>query len=405
MGPKWGLRGIRFLLAACGNPEKQFPSVLVGGTNGKGSTSAVLERILRSAGYRTGLYTSPHLVRFEERIRVGGRVISGPKLQALCARLLPLSEKQRSSFFECATAIALRHFADEGVEIAVLEVGMGGRLDSTNVVDPRLSVITGIGLDHMEFLGETLERIAFEKAGISRRGRLTVLGGGGRSRSLLETACLRRGARVLHAREAAPLKATTLRPGEMEVEDRRGGRVVTPLVGRHQVANFECALAAAEALSLQGFRISRPDIARGLGEVRWPGRFEWLPEEGVLLDVAHNPQAAAAFAKTWDEVFGRPGVGVIGMLADKDVKGVVRRLGGCARVWIATSPRAARALSPEGMGKALGARPHLLEPDVPRAIRRALAVRRRREPVFVIGSLYTVGEAIPALGCHVSATL
>ncbi|HVP39337.1 MAG TPA: Mur ligase family protein [Candidatus Saccharimonadales bacterium] len=404
-GPHWGLAGIRRLLEWCGHPERRYPAVLVGGTNGKGSTAAALERILREAGYRTGLYTSPHLVDFGERVRVDGRAIPAARLAALLRRFAPRGERGGHSFFEVATALALRHFADAQVDIAVLEVGLGGRLDSTNAVLPEVSVLTGVSLEHTEYLGNTLAGIAREKAGIVRRGRPAVVGGRGRARELLAAAAAARGARVVIAQRAARLRLLSQDPAGMELELPSGARLRTALVGRHQISNLECAAAAALALRGRGFALDSLHVARGLAAVRWPGRFEWLARRGVVLDVAHNPEAAVAFARTWREVFGRPAVGVLGMLKDKDAAGVARRLRCCARLLVATAPATERALPAAALARALGRARHRVEPDVAAALRHALAARRPGEPVFVTGSLYTVGEAIPLLRHHVPAAL
>lgn len=217
---------------------------------------------------------------------------------------------------------------------------------------------------------------------------------------LVEAACRARGARVVRAQRAAGLVRVSLTPGHMSLREDSGAHYRTALVGDHQVSNLECAVAAARELRGRGFEISEPAIRCGLREVRWPARFEWLARRGVLLDVAHNPEAARCFARTYGATFRRPGVGVVGMLADKDAPGVARQLRACARLWVATAPEAERALSPEGMARALGRAPHVVVPGVARALKRALQERRRGEPVIVIGSLYTVGEAMARLGAH-----
>ncbi|MBI5837138.1 MAG: bifunctional folylpolyglutamate synthase/dihydrofolate synthase [Candidatus Eisenbacteria bacterium] len=404
-GYLWGLRGIRALLTWCGRPERRYATVLVGGTNGKGSTAAALDRILREAGFRTGLYTSPHLVDFRERVRVDGRCMPAERLGALLRRFVPRGEHHGHSFFEVATAMALRHFADARVEIAVLEVGLGGRLDSTNAVSPEVSVLTGASLEHTEYLGDTLEEIAWEKAAIARRARPVVTGGRARARDLLEAAAAARGARVVRARRAARLSVRSMGLEGMELELPSGARLSTPLIGRHQVSNLECAAAAALQLRARGFAVDPLHVARGLAATRWPARFEWLARRRVLLDVAHNPEAAAAFARTWREVMPRRGVGVLGMLADKDARAVARALRPCARRLVVTAPDTVRAMPAERLSRAVGRVPHSVVPGVAAAVRAALQERRPGEPVFVTGSLYTVGEAMRALGHHVADRL
>ncbi len=400
-----GLSGTRSILARLGHPERSFASVLVGGTNGKGSTAAVLERVLREAGYRTGLYTSPHLVHFRERIRVEGRAIRAPHLDGLLRAVVPYALRNRHSFFEAATAMAFEHFRNEGVEIAVLEVGLGGRLDCTNVADPLVSVITGISLEHTEWLGKTLEKIAYEKAGIAREGRPVVIGGSGRSRTLLEAQARRRGARVVRASRAAGLRRISQRTTGMRLETRTGAVLRCGLVGEHQVSNVECALAALRELEGMEVPIGAAAVRRGLAAARWPARFEWLPESGVVLDAAHNPEAARAFAATWREVIGRKGVGVVGVLSDKDAAGILRALRGCARLLVLTTPPGARSLTGEALRAFAGRVPCAVEPNVRAALKRAMAERARGERIFVTGSLYTLGAAIPALGHRVPDAL
>src|SRR5579859_7027259 len=292
---KFDLEYMRVLTEALGHPERRFPSVLVAGTNGKGSTSATLASILTAAGHRTGLYTSPHLVRVNERIAIDGEIISDPEFAEIHSRIESVSQSlvgagkldQHPSFFETLTAMAFELFASAGIDIAVLEVGIGGRLDATNVADPMLSVITDISLDHMEWLGNTLVEIAREKAGILRpRGTLVTLPQHPEVNDAIGEAGRQLGARVINASDYVP----PVTPASEAFAAESGGTprnryalevlgqqitVDSPLAGRHQLRNVALAIAAAVELNRGfGYKISPQDIATGIANTRWPGRFQ-----------------------------------------------------------------------------------------------------------------------------------
>src|SRR5205814_1171676 len=371
---KFDLGHMRVLLAALENPERRFPAVLIAGTNGKGSTAATLASILRASGFRTGLYTSPHLIRINERIQINGEQIADDKFALLhdlvertAERLVEEGELPwHPSFFEMLTAIAFEHFATSKVEIAVLEVGMGGRLDATNVVEPLLSVITDISLDHQKFLGNTVAEIAREKAGIIRpSGIVVTLPQMPEANDVIGHTILERDARAIsavpfvppvspaspqyfggpkeigigHRPRTSDLGTTdhteTAALGDPALSDRaeRGSRmgpaerssakavakllslyplqvlgkqilVETPLVGRHQLRNIALAVAAAEELHNQSFAITAESIERGIRETRWPGRFQILAgTPEIVLDVAHNPAGAWALRSTLSACF------------------------------------------------------------------------------------------------------
>ncbi|MGA9472678.1 MAG: bifunctional folylpolyglutamate synthase/dihydrofolate synthase, partial [Terriglobales bacterium] len=318
---KFDLAHMRVLLAALGNPERRFPSVLVAGTNGKGSTSATLAAILQASGLKTGLYTSPHLVRINERIRVDGLAISDNDFALLHDVVGRTAERLVSegdlpwhpSFFEMLTAMAFEYFARSRPNVVVLEVGMGGRLDATNVVEPRISVITDISLDHQQYLGETVREIAGEKAGIIRAGGVVVtLPQMPEANDVIGHAILDSGARAVNAvpfvppvspgsdsfwhTERKPLTAESAAqfaeaPAEIAEKGLRlryplevlGEEIVveSPLVGRHQLRNVALAIAAAVELREQGFeQITTRSVERGIQETRWPGRFQVMPAAG-----------------------------------------------------------------------------------------------------------------------------
>src|SRR5271155_5450200 len=307
---KFDLAHMRVLLAALNHPERRFPGVLVAGTNGKGSTAATLASILRVSGLRTGLYTSPLLVRINERIRINGSEISDDDFALLhdvvdrtAERLVEDGELPwHPSFFEMLTAIAFEYFAQNKVEIAVLEVGMGGRLDATNVIEPRVSVITDVSLDHQKFLGNTVTEIAREKVGIIRPGGIVVtLPQQPQANDVIGNTILELDARGVNAVPYVP----PVSPGSADYFVRGGvvlryplqvmGKqieVETPLVGRHQLRNVALAIATAEELSKQGFAITPESIEQGIKETHWPGRFQVVPARDkapeYVFDVAHN---------------------------------------------------------------------------------------------------------------------
>jgi dihydrofolate synthase/folylpolyglutamate synthase len=362
-GVRLDLAPMQAALARLGSPETRLPRVVhVGGTNGKGSTSAMIESGLRAAGLRTGLYTSPHLARFTERVRLDGAEVAREVLAARYAEVAPVGEGLDLTFFEQATLLAFLTFAGAGLDAVVLEVGLGGRLDATNVVDPAVAVVTGVALDHQDVLGPDLRSIAREKAGIAKPGRPLVLGAGGEPEALpaLEEEGRARGARIV----IAPADV----PGEVG------------LAGAHQRRNAACADAALELLGI-------PERARreGIAGARWPGRLERLAlgEIRVLLDAAHNPQGAAALAAALP---AEPFTAVVGVSADKDAAGLLAPVAGRAESVVATQAPSARALPAADLARLCpGA---TAEPDPMAAV--ALAAARGRL-VVVYGSIFLVG--------------
>jgi dihydrofolate synthase / folylpolyglutamate synthase len=402
LGIKLGLEWSRALLAALGEPQRRFPAVLVAGTNGKGSTAALTAAIADAAGYRTGLYTSPHLESVEERLRIGGRTIEPARFAALLADLVALAERETGSpptYFEAVTLAAFRWFAEERVDLAVVEVGLGGRLDATNLCDPVLSLITPIGFDHREYLGDTLASIAREKAGILRRGRPAL--------AWIEEPEAAEAVRTAAAEVGADLRFASeeVRIESIVSEGWTGQRVrlKTPLrrydlqlalLGAHQAKNLGLAVRAAETLSEAGFeRIDARAIADGAAACRWPGRLEplTLPDgRRVLLDAAHNTAGAAVLAEFLDQI-GRPVDLLFGVLADKDYREMLSLLSPRARRIVLTAPPNPRAKDPAELAPLLGEREGVLvEPEPARALDRALALGG--EVLVVCGSIYLVGE-------------
>jgi len=403
LGMRLTLEPFRRLLTKLGDPQRGLPAVLVAGTNGKGSTAALLAAIGCAAGYRTGLYTSPHLEVPRERIRIDGVAIATLELDRLLDAVVAAAEDELPTPFEALTAAALLAFAEDGVELAVLEVGLGGRLDATNVVEPLLSVITSIALDHQEQLGSTLAAIAAEKAGVMRAERPTIAWGEEpESTAALAEAARASGAWLDLAVEEAEVVAAqadglegqlvTLRTGAADYQLR------VALAGQHQLRNVALAVVAAERLANSGFdRIDEDAIARGVGGCRWPGRLEAaaLPDgPTVLLDGAHNPAGATALADHLSTL-ATPWELIFGTLADKDAASMAAALAPAARrVWLAPpdSPRALPLAALAALPSLAGATP---TSGVAEALARAIAVpTAERAPLLVVtGSLYLVGEA------------
>ncbi len=386
-GIKLGLDSIRTLLQALGEPQQRFPTVLVAGTNGKGSTSSLLASIAHHGGLRVGLYTSPHLESPRERVRIAGRTIPSAELSAVLREIIEVAERVLGApptYFEAFTAAACRVFAAHAVDLAVLEVGMGGRLDATNACEPVLSVITPIGLDHQQYLGETLTAIAGEKAGILRHAQPALAWvPASAAEAAVEDAAVRLGARLemvhkttrVRGRETFGLDGQTL-----DVETPVAAyRLRTSLLGEHQLANVALAVRAAEHLRALGFSgLDEPAIAGGVSAARWPGRLESvrLADGGeVLFDGAHNADGVAALAAFLDRL-GRPHDLLFGALADKDLEAMLPPLAARARRVTLTSVPSPRSESPSRLRSLLGDRQAVLETDPGKALDSALAGAR-----------------------------
>ena len=404
-GIRWGLERTYSMLADVGDPHRAYPVIHVGGTNGKGTTCAVAESVLRAAGLRTGLYTSPHLTSFRERIRIDGVPIAEDALLESAERLWPSIEREAPSFFEATTAIAFDAFARAGVDVAVIEVGLGGRLDSTNVVLPEVAVVTQIGVDHVEFLGSDPKGIALEKAGIAKPGVPFLTGEPDDALFAVLDG---------RAREVGALVERAIVPIDVLDADLRGTRFRAPtrwgviearlpLAGRHQVRN---ALLALRAIELSSFaeRVTRDDVVRGIDATRWPGRFqvERVRDATWIFDVAHNPPAMERLAAALDDFHPeRPLTVLLGVMGDKDWRAIIGALAPVADRLVLTKPAHApggRAWDPAeaaGWGADAGLDVELA-PDLESAARTIAA--DATGTVLVTGSFHTVGEALVALG-------
>ncbi len=416
-GIKFGLSNSRRLLELMGDPQRRFRSVHVAGTNGKGSTSALLAGMLGAAGYRVGLYTSPHLVSFTERIRIDALPVSEERVVDLAARVRARYEQESSArrgsltptFFEVTTAMAFTCFAEEGVDIAVIETGMGGRLDATNVIVPLVSVITNIDIEHAEFLGSTLGEIAGEKAGIIKPGVPVVTGA---VQPEAVTVIERAAASVSAPLFRMPQDFGPERPAgrRHQVFDYRGLRgplrgLSVSLVGRHQVGNASLALAAAECLDRSGVAIAEPAMRSGLAETVWEGRLERAAgRPDIFLDGAHNPASARALAAALRELKAdyRRLVLLIGILGDKDYRSMLRELLPLADAVIVTRPDYSRALDVRSLAgeiRAVHAQVESTE-TVREAVTRARSSAGPDDCIVITGSLYTVGDARAVLRPH-----
>jgi dihydrofolate synthase/folylpolyglutamate synthase len=405
---KFDLNAMRVLMQALGSPQNRFPSVLVAGTNGKGSTSATLESILRAGSYRTGLYTSPHLARVNERVRIDGRDISDDDFAAYyfrvddCARNLVCEGRleRHPSFFETMTALAFLAFAERGVEIAVLEAGMGGRLDATNIVDPLVSVITDISLDHTEWLGGTIAEIAREKAGILRRdGVLVTLPQHPEANHAIGEAANELHVRGVNAAEYIPARETWDSGYPLAVLGEQIF-VAPSLAGFHQQRNLALAIAAAvELCNHNGYKLTAAQIAAGIRDTRWPGRLERFSRKGrpdVLFDVAHNPAGAWALRSALSHLDPRPGAMTIlfGCLKDKAFGEMAQILFPLFEIVVLTevaSPRAASVEELRAAAEVTGARV-ITAASPTEALAQAEAATPVEGLIAVTGSVYLVGE-------------
>ena len=407
---KFGLENITILSAGLGNPHKAVPCVHIAGTNGKGSTAAMLESILRAAGLRTGLYTSPHLERINERIRINGEDISDESLAVAWTRvrasieLLMAAGKLAAhpTYFECLTAMAFFAFAQQGVDFAVYEVGLGGRLDATNIVSPEVAIITPVDFDHENFLGHSIEEIAGEKAGIIKPG-LWVVSSGERPepRAVIARRCAELGVRLVEVDSAWQIESVWASDGcySATVSSADSSKRITvepPLPGRFQIRNALAAATASYLLAEHGFSTNDEAVPRGIATVRWPGRLERLSHQpAVYLDGTHNPAGARELLKFWEENFrGRRILLVYGAMRDKAVDEIAGLLFPRADSVILTEPRQPRAISAPLLAEITG---HLavqstVVQDPGEALERALGMAGPDDVIFATGSLYLAGD-------------
>jgi len=418
---------IRALLSMLGSPHERFPSLHLAGTKGKGSTAALCEAALRAAGYRTGLYTSPHLLSMRERIRLNGVPVSEEQIVALVRQVQSAAESLRErpdlnppTFFEIHTAMAFLAFAEAGVDIAVVETGLGGRLDATNVIVPLVTAITTVGRDHTDILGDSLPQIAREKAGIIKPGAPVCLG---EQEPEVEDVILARAVEVGAPVRRAPRVRAVGRPRPLEPPDdgeplpcaaqtvaiETGGgdwRVRLPLAGRHQWGNLGLAWTAVEALGEQGFPVKRRQFVAGVKSLRWPARLEVVQARPwVVLDCAHNvPSLRALAAALPASLRYRRLILVYGLSADKEIEAATQEIAPLAEAVVLTQAMVHRALWVSELARATWgawrATPHLAW-TVEEALQRARALADPEDCICVTGSVFVVGAALQALGMEV----
>jgi dihydrofolate synthase/folylpolyglutamate synthase len=393
-----GLGRVLKHLSRLGDPQDRVPVFHVAGTNGKGSTCAILSSVLRASGRRVGLYVSPHLLDVRERVSVDGRPISKAAFARLMARTLRADPDERLTYFELLTSIAFQHFAESSCDVGVLETGMGGRLDATNVVArPLAAVVTSLDYDHQAFLGRTLPAIAAQKAGIFKTGRPAVF----RDIPVLRRA-VKRGVPVVVRRPWVPVRVDWAR-GVQVLRSPQGREYRLSLLGSRQGWNVALARAAVEA---SGVDVTETAWKKGLSSVHWPGRVQAIRLKGktLIVDGAHNPEAARALAATWSASpwSKRPARWILGILRDKDQAGLLRPLAPFLRDVVIVRPPSPRALAPREFAAAVrrfAPRARVAVADAPGA---ALAAWRRdaRAPAIAVcaGSLYLAGAALKALG-------
>jgi len=420
---KLGLHNISSLLDVLGNPHRQYDSILIAGTNGKGSVAAFMESVLRRSGLRTGLYTSPHLARIEERVRVGGSPISAEDFARLTrhvkekvAELLEPTETshipgrldRHPTYFEMVTALGFCYFAERSVDLAVLEVGLGGRLDATNVVSPRVAVITNVDYDHEKYLGSRLEEIASEKAGIinplrsPEAGPLAVVCTSDDPvvRKIVEEKCRATHARCIHALDEAKFEAEPDEVGRFRVSvsfpSDPGLDVLVPLPGEHQVRNALAAIRALKVLQAKGFPIDAEEIKRGIEVTRWPGRLEWVDADPpILLDGAHNLAGAQSLRNYCDRFLGSKHIVLLfGIMRDKNVAQIAGKLFPVANEIVLTAAESERSAEPAWIAAQLPEyqqRCHQTR-NPQEGLGAARSLASANGIVLVAGSLYLIGD-------------
>jgi dihydrofolate synthase/folylpolyglutamate synthase len=412
----YDLRRMEDLLSRLGNPHLKTRTVHIAGTKGKGSTAAMIASVLVAAGYATGLYTSPHLIDIRERFRINDRVITRTELVDLVRKLRPevTAVNRRAAYgqlttFELLTALGFCHFAGKSVDFQVVEAGLGGRLDATNVVSPEVAVITSISLDHTEVLGNSLAGVATEKAGIIKPGVMVVSAPQPLAvASVIEETCLRQGVGLIRVGTEVNWRRLGIdQSGQLlEIKGlRHRYRLSLPLLGRFQQVNAATAVAALEALAEKGFDIRKEVVTRGLSGVSWPGRFQIIRNRpAIVLDGAHNPVAALGLVESLRDYFSRQSGGqtilIFGTSMDKDLDGMAAALSPYFNRVIVTRSRHPRAMATAPAEAEFGR--YGLEVEVAAgvegALKRALTGVREEDIICVTGSLFIVGEAIEALG-------
>lgn len=402
-GAKLGLERVRRLAGALGNPQNDYRVVLVGGTSGKGSTAAMISSVLRESGLKVGSFISPHLSNLTERIRIDGREITEERMDELIGKIEEKIEGmededgfEHPTFFEVVAAGAMLCFREEKVDIAVMEVGLGGRLDATNITEPEVSVITNISLEHTRILGETVVKIAGEKAGIIRSGRTLITAARGEALGVFEKICGEKNCRIIRVGNEMEVERETADLGGQKFTVRAMGkeyRLFTPLLGMHQLENAACAVGAAVALG-----VPEEAIRRGIGKVEWPGRLEIVQRNPmVVLDCAKDANAAGRLREAMQNDFKYEGlVLVFGVSNDKNIGNMIAELAPLAKIVVATEHKVMdRAMDADSVAQiaAQYCEKCIVAYDIKEAVRAAISLAGAKDLVLVTGSIFTVGEA------------
>jgi len=415
-GIKFGLDNIRNILARLGHPERSFRSVHIAGTNGKGSVTAMVDTVLRRAGHRCARYTSPHLVSLAERFVIDGRAVDEAAMRAAARDVRDAIEALRGdgtlqaapTFFEATTALAFELFRRATVEVAVVEVGLGGRLDSTNVIQPIVTAITSIDFDHQQYLGSTLEAIALEKAGIIKPGVPVILGDIGKEAlAAIERTAREKRAEIVHARDGVKVSRpdrgrTPVNVFTLQTPARDYGLLTLALRGEHQVANAIVAVRLLERLNDCGISVTADAVRDGLAHVAWPGRLEHRTLGGgreLILDAAHNPAGAAALASYLTNIGGERPVLVFGAMRDKDVHGMLSALLPTVSRMIVTRASNSRSADPEALAAEARAIAPSLDVEVSVSPAAAMATAwSSSSRIVVAGSIFLLGDVFKELG-------
>jgi dihydrofolate synthase/folylpolyglutamate synthase len=412
-GSRLGLGRIRRLTSLLGNPERRFPSVHVAGTNGKGSVTAMVANVLRESGYRVGMYISPFLQDFEERMSINGENIPRERVAELASRARVAVERmleeghEHPTEFEVITAMAFQYFAEEGVDFGVIEVGLGGRYDATNVVTPWVSVITSIGFDHMDRLGNTIAKIAYEKAGIIKSGVPVVSSRQpAEALAVISQAAQENGSRLVRVGEDVEWREVrcSIEGQSVHLRGLHGSyeNLDIALLGRHQQGNAATAVAALEVLSSAGVRVPEHAVRRGLATVKWPGRLEVISRSPlIVIDGAHNQDGARVLAAAIRDILPHDRmVLVIGILADKALDDILVELVPPAAHVIVTTPKSPRAYPADKLAEKVREYPVTVhvKPRISDALEKGLELTGPSDLLCVTGSLYLVGDARSKLG-------
>ncbi len=401
-GIKFGLENTRELLRRMGHPHKTFKSVHVGGTNGKGSVCSMLASVLQEEGWKVGLYTSPHIVDFSERIKVNGTPIPEKEFLSLAEEIRGhykdmRGEGKQLTFFELTTVMTFEYFRRRGVDLAVIEVGMGGRLDATNTITPECSVITRMGIEHTHYLGDTIEEIAYEKAGIIKPGIPVVTVHDGPAYRVVRDRALELGSPLLTVGQDIKFSLISSTLDGLRVSfPEEDITLSSPLCGAYQAENMALAVGCLKTLNENGYHISKDSLTRGIASTDWPARLDIISHEPrVIMDVTHTAEGAEATAVELQCLVDGKIILVIGILNDKDVNGMAKSFCRISSVAIATAPETDRSLSSTKLTSVLSeycAEVETVE-RVGEAVKRALDIANKEDTILVTGSLYTIGEA------------